>query len=60
MKYVEASQFGGPEVLGVVEKKTPGPGEGILLVEVRPAGINYADGLDVPDTIGRSQKPRLC
>lgn len=45
MKYVEASQFGGPEVLRVVEKKTPGPGEGILLVEVQAAGINYADVL---------------
>ena len=39
MKYVEASKFGGPEVLAIIEKETPKPGEGILLV------INYADVL---------------
>jgi NADPH:quinone reductase len=43
MKYVEASKFGGPEVLTVIEKETPRPGEGMLLVEVQAAGINYAD-----------------
>jgi NADPH:quinone reductase len=43
MKYVEASKFGGPEVLAVIEKETPRPGEGMLLVEVQAAGINYAD-----------------
>ena len=34
MKYIEASQFGGPEVLQLKEKQTPQPGEGTLLVEV--------------------------
>lgn len=43
MKYIEASKFGGPEVLTVIEKETPKPGEGMLLVEVKAAGINYAD-----------------
>jgi NADPH2:quinone reductase len=43
MKYVEASKFGGPEVLTVIEKETPRPGEGMLLLEVQAAGINYAD-----------------
>src|ERR1700722_2493963 len=43
MKYVEASQFGGPEVLAVKAKETPKPEEGMLLVEVQAAGINYAD-----------------
>jgi NADPH2:quinone reductase len=43
MRYVEASRFGGPEVLRVVEKETPRPGGGMLLVEVRAAGVNYAD-----------------
>lgn len=43
MKYVEASQFGGPEVLTVVEKETPTPGDSMLLVEVQAAGINYTD-----------------
>ena len=45
MKYVEASQFGGPEVLRVIEKETPHPAEGMLLVDVQAAGINYADVL---------------
>ena len=45
MKYVEASKFGGPEVLRVIEKETPRPGEGMLLVEIQAAGINYADVL---------------
>ena len=40
MKYIEASQFGGPEVLTVVEKETPTPAEGELLVEVQAAGIH--------------------
>src|SRR6266567_3010846 len=43
MKYVEASKFGRPEVLTVIEKETPRPGEGMLLLEVQAAGINYAD-----------------
>ena len=43
MKYIEAPQFGGPEVLTVVETETPTPGEGMLLVEVKAAGLNYAD-----------------
>jgi NADPH2:quinone reductase len=43
MKYIEASKFGGPEVLTLIEKETPRPGEGMLLVEIQAAGINYAD-----------------
>jgi NADPH2:quinone reductase len=45
VKYVEASKFGGPEVLALVEKETPKPEDGMLLVEVQAAGINYADVL---------------
>jgi NADPH:quinone reductase len=43
MKFIEASRFGGPEVLTVVEAPTPSPAEGTLLVEIRAAGVNYAD-----------------
>ena len=43
MKFIEASKFGGPEVLTVVEAQTPTPVEGTLLVEIRAAGVNYAD-----------------
>jgi NADPH2:quinone reductase len=43
MKFIEASKFGGPEVLTVVEAPTPTPTEGALLVEIKAAGVNYAD-----------------
>jgi NADPH:quinone reductase len=43
MKFIEASKFGGPEVLTVVEAPTPTPTEGTLLVEIKAAGVNYAD-----------------
>jgi NADPH:quinone reductase len=43
MKFIEASQFGGPEVLTIVEAPTPTPTEGALLVEIKAAGVNYAD-----------------
>jgi hypothetical protein len=43
MKFIEASKFGGPEVLTVVEAPASTPTEGTLLVEVRAAGVNYAD-----------------
>lgn len=39
MKYVKASKFGGPEVLTVIEKETPRPGEGMLLVEVLTSSL---------------------
>lgn len=37
---VRFSEFGGPEVLEVVEVPTPEPGEGEVLVEVFAAGLN--------------------
>jgi NADPH:quinone reductase-like Zn-dependent oxidoreductase len=43
MKFIEASRFGGPEVLTVLEAPTPTPAEGTLLVEIGAAGVNYAD-----------------
>ena len=43
MKYVEASKFGGPEVLAIAERETPKPKPGELLLEVQAAGVNYAD-----------------
>ena len=43
MKYVEATHFGGPEVLQLKEKQTPSAGDGTLLVEVKAAGLNFAD-----------------
>ena len=56
MQYVEASQFGGPEVRTVKEKETPKPGEGMLLLEVQAAGVNYPD---VAARTTQTQNPRL-
>src|SRR4051812_33318103 len=39
-RVVRFEQFGGPEVLRVVEEDRPEPGEGGVLVRVRAAGIN--------------------
>jgi NADPH2:quinone reductase len=43
MRAVQVSEFGGPEVLEVVELPDPEPGEGEAVVEVSRAGINFAD-----------------
>ncbi len=43
MRAVQIEEFGGPEVLKLVELPTPEPGEGELLVEVATAGLNFAD-----------------
>ncbi|MEU4502372.1 NADP-dependent oxidoreductase [Streptomyces sp. NPDC024089] len=40
---VEFAEYGGPEVLRVVERETPRPGPGQVLVEVRAAGVNPLD-----------------
>jgi NADPH:quinone reductase len=43
MRAVQITEFGGPEVLRVVDLPEPTPGEGKLLVRVDRAGVNYAD-----------------
>lgn len=43
MRAVQINEFGGPEVLKVVEIPDPVPGEGEAIVEVERAGINFAD-----------------
>lgn len=43
MKHIQATKFGGPEVFTLLEKQTPTPGDGMLLVEVKAAGVNYSD-----------------
>src|SRR5215212_9172985 len=43
MRAVQVSEFGGPEVLEVVELADPEPGEGEVLVDVARSGINFAD-----------------
>ncbi len=43
MKAIQVTRSGGPEVLQLIEQPTPTPGPGQILVEVKAAGINFAD-----------------
>jgi NADPH:quinone reductase len=43
MRAVQIEEFGGPEVLQVVDVPKPEPGDGELLIEVSRAGMNFAD-----------------
>jgi NADPH:quinone reductase len=43
MRAIQLQQFGGPEVLELVELPTPTAGPGEVLVEVTAAGMNFAD-----------------
>jgi NADPH:quinone reductase-like Zn-dependent oxidoreductase len=60
MKAVRFSQFGGPEVLEIVELPDPRPGPGEVRIAVRAAGINPSDwkkrkglmGGELPQTLG--------
>lgn len=43
MRAVRITEFGGPEVLRVVDIEEPVAGDGQVLVDVSRAGVNYAD-----------------
>jgi NADPH:quinone reductase len=43
MRAVQIEEFGGPDVLQVVDLPKPEPGDGEVLIEVSRAGINFAD-----------------
>ncbi len=43
MRAIQMSQYGGPEVLELVELPVPEPGDGEVLVRVTRAGVNFAD-----------------
>ena len=43
MRAIQISEFGGPEVLKVVEVADPVAGENEVLLEISAIGINYAD-----------------
>jgi NADPH2:quinone reductase len=43
MRAVQVSEFGGPEVLEIVDVPDPEPGEGEVVVDVARAGVNFAD-----------------
>ena len=48
MRAVQIEEFGGPEVLRVVEVPKPEAGDGELLIEVSRAGMNFADSGRTP------------
>ncbi len=43
MRACQIQEFGGPEVLQVVDVPKPEPGDGEVLIEVSRAGMNFAD-----------------
>jgi NADPH:quinone reductase len=43
MRAVQIDEFGGPDVLQVVDVPKPTPGDGEVLIEVTRAGMNFAD-----------------
>jgi NADPH:quinone reductase len=45
VRQIQFSRFGGPEVLEMVERPTPVPGVGEVLVEVAAIGVNFSDTL---------------
>ena len=49
MRAAQITEFGGPEVLDVVDLPAPEPGEGQLLVDVDTAGVNFADTQQIQD-----------
>jgi len=43
MRAIQIEEFGGPEVLQLVDLPVPEPGDGEVLVRVARAGVNFAD-----------------
>lgn len=50
MRAVQITEFGGPEVLTPTDLPDPVAGDGLVLVEVDSAGVNYADTHQVEDS----------
>lgn len=49
MRAIQISEFGGPEVLNLVDLPDPQPSDGLQIVDVSAAGVNYADTHQVQD-----------
>ncbi len=50
MRAIQITEFGGPEVMHLVEMPDPSPRPGQLLVDVDSAGVNYADTHQTEDS----------
>src|SRR5204863_9936233 len=63
MRAVEIAQFGGPDVLKLVERPDPVPGPGEVLIDVAAAGVNRPDLMQrqghYPPPKGTSDLPGL-
>ncbi len=63
MKAVEITEHGGPEVLKLVDRPTPEPGHGEVLIKVAAAGVNRGDTVQrigfYPPPKGASDLPGL-
>jgi NADPH2:quinone reductase len=58
VRAVQITEFGGPEVLTLTDVPDPVPGEGLQLLEVSSAGVNYADTHQVEDSyLSRTELP---
>ncbi len=56
MKAIRVDEFGEPEVLQPVEVEQPSPGEGEVLIEIKSAGVNYADTMRRRDQYVEAQE----
>lgn len=60
MRAIQITEFGGPEVLKLVELPDPVAGGGTVLVDVNSAGINYADTHQIENSyLSRSSLPMV-
>lgn len=50
MRAIEITQFGGPEVLQLVDRPDPTPHDGLVLIDVDQAGVNFADTHQTEDS----------
>ena len=60
MRAIQITEFGGPEVLKLVELPDPVAGDGMVLLDVDSAGVNYADTHQVEDSyLSKSPLPMI-
>jgi len=60
VRAVQITEFGGPEVLKVVDVDAPEPREGRVLIDVDAAGVNYADTHQTEDSyLARQSLPMI-
>jgi len=50
MKAILCSEWGGPEKLSVGETEAPSPGSGEVVIDVKAAGVNFADTVIIQGT----------